>query len=381
MAEHHAQNKAKLISETRRRFETEYVTDKPDKYDPRDVERLQQDDNWVESYLLWRHSIVDETLKMLDESFQWRKEMCVNDLTESSIPRWLLEIGSIYLHGYDKEGNKLFWIRVKYHVKDHKTMLDKKKLIAFWLERYAKRENGKPVTVMFDLSETGINSIDMDFVRFIINCFKVYYPKYLSKMVIFDMPWIMNGDPAEELYFGSTESGEKKTLIVLTNVTKNIVAFKVRTTAPEKYRVKPSNSSCDPGASVDIVVSPHGGLTVSAQDRFLIMAAEMEQSSGTGPAELTQFWKEVPRNKVMEHRLRCHIVESSKPTTLTLKDSAFNMSDKTSEDLYLQLNRLLESNRKLEDQVQRCIWFQQLLLSLTMLLLAFVISFFYLLYS
>lgn len=33
--------------------------------------------------------------------------------------------------------------------------------------------------------------------------------------------------PAEELYFGSAESGEKKTLIVLTNVTKNIVAFKV----------------------------------------------------------------------------------------------------------------------------------------------------------
>ncbi|XP_066212588.1 motile sperm domain-containing protein 2 isoform X1 [Saccopteryx leptura] len=518
MAESHAQNKAKLISETRRRFEAEYVTEKPEKYDPRDVERLQLDDNWVESYLFWRHDVVDETLKMLDESFQWRKEMAVNDLTESSIPKWLLEMGGIYLHGYDKEGNKLFWIRVKYHIKDHKTILDKKKLIAFWLERYAKRENGKPVTVMFDLSETGINSIDMDFVRFIINCFKVYYPKYLSKIVIFDMPWIMNAafkivkswlgpeavsllkftsknevqdyvsaeylpphmggtdpfkysypplvdddfqtplcengpvasedeassredtesegketletisneeqtallkknsltestckteenekvdsklkafkkplsvfkgpllhiSPAEELYFGSTDSGEKKTLIVLTNVTKNIVAFKVRTTAPEKYRVKPSNSSCDPGASVDIFVSPHGGLTVSAQDRFLIMAAEMEQSSGTGPAELTQFWREVPRNKVMEHRLRCHIVQSSKPTTLTLKDGAFNMSDKTSEDMCLQLNRLLESNRKLEDQVQRCLWFQQLLLSLTVLSLALVVSFFYVSYS
>jgi len=33
--------------------------------------------------------------------------------------------------------------------------------------------------------------------------------------------------PAEELYFGSKETGEKKCLIVLTNVTKNIVAFKV----------------------------------------------------------------------------------------------------------------------------------------------------------
>ncbi|MEJ1281285.1 motile sperm domain containing 2 [Cricetulus griseus] len=442
--QNNAQNKAKLISETRRRFEAEYVTEKSEKYDPRDVERLQQDDNWVESYLIWRHNVVDETLKMLDESFQWRKEFAVN-----------------------------VWIRVKYHIKDQKTIMDKKKLIAFWLERYAKRENGKPITVMFDMSETGLNSIDMDFVRFIINCFKVYYPKYLSAFKIvkswlgpeavsllkftskneiqeyvsveylpphmggtdpfkysypplvdddFQTPLCENGpiasedetsskediegdgkesletisneeqpvlsektnptesasktdetekvdskmktfkkplsvfkgpllhisrsttnvlsvyppSPAEELYFGSMESGEKKTLIVLTNVTKNIVAFKVRTTAPEKYRVKPSNSSCDPGASVDIIVSPHGGLKVSAQDRFLIMAAEMEQPSGTGPTELTQFWKEVPRSKVMEHRLRCHTVESSKPNTLMLKDSAANMSDKTSEDLYLQ---------------------------------------------
>nr|XP_004671515.2 motile sperm domain-containing protein 2 [Jaculus jaculus] len=518
MAENNTQNKAKLVSETRRRFEAEYVTDKSDKYDSRDIERLQQDDNWVENYLIWRHNVVDETLKMIDESFQWRKEFSVNDLNESSIPRWLLEIGGIYLHGYDKEGNKLFWIRVKYHIKDQKTIMDKKKLIAFWLERYAKRENGKPLTVMFDLSETGLNSIDMDFVRFIINCFKVYYPKYLSKIVIFDMPWIMNAafkivkswlgpeavsllkftskneiqdyvsaeylpphmggtdpfkysypplvdddfqtplcengpitsedetsskedietdgkealervsneeqtailkkitpteptsktdenekvdskvkafkkplsvfkgpllhiSPAEELYFGSAESGEKKTLIVLTNVTKNMVAFKVKTTAPEKYRVKPSNSSCDPGASVDIVVSPHGGLTVSAQDRFLIMAAEMEQSLSSGPTELAQFWKEVPRDKVMEHRLRCHNIESSKPNTLMLKDNISSLSDKAREDLYLQLNRLLESNRKLEDQLQHCIWFQQLLLALTVVLLFLVVSSFYSKYS
>nr|XP_031301737.1 uncharacterized protein LOC105106732 isoform X2 [Camelus dromedarius] len=30
-------------------------------------------------------------------------------------------------------------------------------------------------------------------------CFKVYYPKYLSKMVIFDMPWIMNGNKTTSL--------------------------------------------------------------------------------------------------------------------------------------------------------------------------------------
>ncbi|ELV13928.1 Motile sperm domain-containing protein 2 [Tupaia chinensis] len=212
--------------------------------------------------------------------------------------------------------------------------------------------------------------------------FKYSYPPLVDDD--FQTPLCENGPITSEDEASSKEdieSDAKETLETISNEEQTGLLKKVRTTAPEKYRVKPSNSSCDPGASVDIVVSPHGGLTVSAQDRFLIMAAEMEQSSGTGPAELTQFWKEVPRNKVMEHRLRCHTVESIKPNTLMLRENALNMSDKTNEDLYLQLNRLLESNRKLEDQVQRCIWFQQLLLSLTMLLLALVVSFFYSMYS
>lgn len=30
-----------------------------------------------------------------------------SDLAESSIPRWMFETGAVFLHGYDKEGNKL----------------------------------------------------------------------------------------------------------------------------------------------------------------------------------------------------------------------------------------------------------------------------------
>ncbi|RXM96357.1 Motile sperm domain-containing protein 2 [Acipenser ruthenus] len=354
----------------------------------------------------------------------------------------MFETGAVYLHGYDKEGNKLFWFKVKLHVKDAKTVVDKKRYVAFWLERYAKREPGMPLTVVFDMTDSGLSNIDMDFVKYIINCFKVYYPKFLSKMILYEMPWIMsaawrivktwlgpeaisklkfvgknevqeyidaehlpihmggtdtfkysypplpdddfqtpmceNGpivsedeteskedaeseskdtldcsqneehikksekvnfleeslkldecdkvdstsrtktakkpvtvfkgpllhiSPAEELHFGSKDC-ERKSLIVLNNVTKNLVAFKVRTTAPEKYRVKPSNSSFEPGTSVDIVVSLHGGCEASPQDRFLVMAAEMDQSTGAGTPDLSQFWKEVPKTKVMEHRAR-----------------------------------------------------------------------------
>ncbi|XP_035378934.1 motile sperm domain-containing protein 2 [Electrophorus electricus] len=506
------------IQETRQRFKDEYIQDSSDKYDSRDVERLFKDDALVECYLTWRLFVVEDALKMIDESFQWRKEYTVNDLTENSIPRWTFETGAVYLHGYDKEGHKLFWFKVKLHVKDPKTILDKKKYVAFWLERYAKREPGTPLTVVFDMSESGISNIDMDFVKYIISCFKVYYPKFLSKMIMYEMPWIMNAawkivktwlgpeaisklkfvsksdiqtyispehlppqmggmdqfkysypplpdddfqspicengpivsedeseakeaesecrdslessfntehgirlkkvnfmedvakqddvdradisnrqkgarrplttfkgtllhvSPSEELSFGSRDT-ERKCLVILHNVTKNHVAFKVRTTAPEKYRVKPSSSSCETGANVDIVVSLHGGYQASPQDRFLVMAAEMEANVSAGSLDLAQFWKEVPKAKIMEHRLRCHILESPKSILSNLSDTSLGTPTTDTQDLHMTLMRVMASNSRLEQKVDMCLWLQKVLLLLASVLLAFSFSTIYLLWT
>lgn len=48
---------------------------------------------------------------------------------------------------------------MRLHVKDAKTAMDKKKYVAFWLERYAKKEPGLPLTVMFDMTDSGISNI------------------------------------------------------------------------------------------------------------------------------------------------------------------------------------------------------------------------------
>lgn len=53
----------------------------------------------------------------------------------------------------------LVWFRVKLHIKDAKTIVDKKKYVAFWLERYAKKEPGMPLTVVFDMTESGLSNI------------------------------------------------------------------------------------------------------------------------------------------------------------------------------------------------------------------------------
>lgn len=53
-------------------------TDSAERYDSRDVQRLQNEDAQVEAYLTWRLNVVDDALKMIDESLQWRKEVGVN---------------------------------------------------------------------------------------------------------------------------------------------------------------------------------------------------------------------------------------------------------------------------------------------------------------
>ncbi|XP_071388434.1 motile sperm domain-containing protein 2-like isoform X1 [Centroberyx affinis] len=484
------------IEETRERFRSEYVQEPTDKYESGDVERLWRDDGLVEGYLEWKHYMVEDTLKMIDESLQWRKELNVNEINESCVQKSLLESGMHYLHGYDKEGNKLFWFRLKLLVKDVRLLQEKKKYVAFWLERYIRREPGALLTVVFDMSESGLSNVDMDFMKYVINCFQVYYPRLLSKMIIYEIPWIMNaawkivkswlgpdaiskvkfvsksdvqthidpehlpchmggtdsfsysypplpdedfqslisdspilddktelkdGDPegkesfepvlrlrkvcfaddgdtdtasrvraarrpsttfegsllhvspAEELCFGLTET-DKRSLIVLHNVTKNAVAFKVRTTAPEKYRVKPSSSSCAAGTSVEITVSLHGGSQSNPQDRFLIMAAEMESSTTVENQDLAQFWKEIPKSKVMEHRLKCHVLQGLKPA-LSLTANNYNRPPITNgtnghQDMQTMLLQVMASSRRLEQKLDHCLWTQKVIIVLVMALTA-----------
>uniref|UniRef100_A0A8C4SK72 CRAL-TRIO domain-containing protein n=1 Tax=Erpetoichthys calabaricus TaxID=27687 RepID=A0A8C4SK72_ERPCA len=171
---------AKLVKSYSARLEA-VIAAKAEKYDPRDVEKLQKDDDLVHNYLQWRLFNMDDTLKMIDESFQWRKEYRVNDLTENDIPTWMFDTGAVYLHGYDKEGNKLFWFRVKMHVKDAKTASDKKRYVAFWLERYARREPGMPLTVVFDMTESGITNI-VSMAGFVWGVFPLFFlSRYFHK--------------------------------------------------------------------------------------------------------------------------------------------------------------------------------------------------------
>lgn len=53
--------------------------------------------------------------------------------------------------------------------------------------------NGDQITIFFDMMGSGLSNLDMEFTNYLINLFKMYYPAFLNYIIIFEMPWVLNG--------------------------------------------------------------------------------------------------------------------------------------------------------------------------------------------
>ena len=49
------------------------------------------------------------------------------------------------------------------------------------------------MTVVFDCAGSGVKNIDLDNMQFMINSFKEDYPWCLNYILVYEMPWVMNG--------------------------------------------------------------------------------------------------------------------------------------------------------------------------------------------
>lgn len=54
------------------------------------------------------------------------------------------------------------------------------------------REGNEQITLFFDMSETGLSNMDMEFTKYLINLFKYYYPNYLNYIIVLELPWVLN---------------------------------------------------------------------------------------------------------------------------------------------------------------------------------------------
>jgi DNA-directed RNA polymerase I, II, and III subunit RPABC2 len=107
-----------------------------------------------------------------------------------------------------------------------------------------------------------------------------------------------------EITFPNVLNQEAVFMLKVTNTTSSAVAFKVKTTAPKNYLVKPSAGvlAANGDAEIKITLNKQTSDPSANNDRFLVQAVK----SSTGKDLTKEEWQAVEKSSVQE--LRLHVV-------------------------------------------------------------------------
>ncbi|VDK48511.1 unnamed protein product [Anisakis simplex] len=114
---------------------------------------------------------------------------------------------------------------------------------------------------------------------------------------------VLNIDPPDVLTFKGPFNDVVTCELNLENPTTRPVCFKVKTTAPKQYCVRPNSGILDPGShiSVSIMLQPCDGLPEidSVKHKFMVQSA----FAPSGESSLDAIWKKVQPSELMDSKL------------------------------------------------------------------------------
>lgn len=466
-----AQDVEDLRSRILQKLESEHGSSQGS-FHPADMSRIVDSDDWLKRILVHHDIDMKEALNMVFEACQWRKDNKVNEISEQNINMDYIQEGHMFVRNRDLDGKSLFIFKWKKHVKGKWDSEEIKRCVIYWFERLERMNNGDQITLFFDMADTGLNNVDMEFTKYLIGLCKLYYPNFLNNILIFEMPWILNaafkvikawlpakgvaklkfvsksnlkefvspdqalsswggqdsyvfqfvpesadslngryddskkkvhfadgspitpnspsgfGDmkseegfsnsasllhitPSDHILFTQDGSSDLSGSAKITNISNFTTTFKMKTTSPEKFRVRPSFGVLAPNASAVVNVSVQPGFSANSliREKFLILSFQTEVEN---PGDVTDLWKNVDSKKIQQTRLKCVLGSSS---GLSQNGSAYGLtssshgfetdSEQKISQLLSAVNHLSESNDKIRADVS----YNRLLLKISMFLI------------
>ena len=442
---------------------------------PADIAVIETNDHWLGRFLEHNENNEQEALHMLWETCAWRQKFGVNDITEESVKRNYLEDGLCFIYGKDRDDKTMFVIRCKLHTKGSKDFSELQKLVVYWFERLERYTNGNQISLFFDMADTGILNLDMEFIKYLISLCKNYYPNFLNYIIIFEMPWILNtafkiikswlppkaipkikfvhknnihefvnpndiltcwggsndyvykfisevqnntdatmngkldnkkvhfaegsplteqsptsfGDQADEdallsikpksITFNNTGFEIAGTIVVKNTTNDKPLSYKIKTTSPEKFRVRPSSGVLLPfeERSVSVILQPGYNIRgLLHKDRFLVMCLPLKDANM--PAEeLAALWKiEKPTE---QHKLRCRDGETESndvQNTHSILSPGMSENGKSMDTLFHKVAQLQHSNAKLHSDmsfVKYTLFFSIIVTILTAIIVVYIL--------
>lgn len=192
----------KAVSEIRMLFRSNFpdpsaCTD----VDARDLQLIQNDPNFVKDFVKQAYFLTSDSSPYPDsmtlyntvlKSLQFRREYKVHDLTPRDIPTCVLDIGFCFSHGLDKYGNTIFYLIVRKNKRDAELKKASKLYSVYIMYRHALLCPDQRITFFIDSTGAGISNIDLEYLRFLLNLFQLYFPLRLKWVLVYNMPWVLN---------------------------------------------------------------------------------------------------------------------------------------------------------------------------------------------
>ncbi|XP_050311613.1 vesicle-associated membrane protein-associated protein B [Anthonomus grandis grandis] len=116
---------------------------------------------------------------------------------------------------------------------------------------------------------------------------------------------VLQIEPQNELKFVGPFNEPVSTFIKLTNPTDKKVMFKIKTTAPKKYCVRPNSGLLHPGETAQISLCLQSFLydpSEKNKHKFMVQSVFAPES---GDTNLETFWKEISPDQLMDSKLKC----------------------------------------------------------------------------
>ncbi|XP_072540043.1 vesicle-associated membrane protein-associated protein B/C isoform X2 [Salminus brasiliensis] len=173
-------------------------------------------------------------------------------------------------------------------------------------------------------------------------------------------------EPQHELKFRGPFTDVVTTTLKLANPTDRNVCFKVKTTAPRRYCVRPNSGVIDAGTSINVSVmlqpfdyDPNEKSKHKFMVQSLIAPPDMTDMEGV--------WKEAKPEELMDSKLRCvfdmpienektHEIDSNKMMSSSLlksESSTLSMKSMVSSLDDGEVKRIMEECKRLQMEVQR----------------------------
>jgi hypothetical protein len=104
-------------------------------------------------------------------------------------------MGKNFLHGTDKKGRPICYVRTRLHKAADQSEESLERATVYTIEttRMVLTHPVDTATIIFDMTGFGMSNMDYAPVKFMIRCFEANYPECLGAILVHNAPWVFSG--------------------------------------------------------------------------------------------------------------------------------------------------------------------------------------------